>query len=1097
MATISAVVRWADNTADLARNLKEGLNQIEATRASVEKLVQSLNGEKLVAAAHRSVAAIREVGGAAKLTGDEATRHLSLIDRAMEKLALTGKPIPDAMRSMRDELAGIAKEAPALESLGTRITGIAAAAASAKVAIQGFVSVVREWITASSEQEDSMVRLDTALRAQGTFAPELVRQYAALAEQFQRTTAFSDELVMEMEALLVQVGNVLPHQMEAALQASADLAAGLRIDLRTATMLVGKAFEGETGTLKRYGIVIDEVALKTRGAEAVIEAIATKMGGQAAAQAQTFSGQLARLTNAINDTEESLGGLLAKGLTPIIDAFLTLPEPVQNGVVGLGLLTTAAAALSVALAGVGAAVTLALPLLGLSPAAVGATVMGTLATAAAGAATAFLSLAAAITAVWAAWKIGNTETVKNAVAIWALSSDNLTARLYRAVLGFDQMTEAQARSAVAATVAGQEQAKLAAVFANMPTPMASHTTADPSLITGEWSVQQLEQQAEARKRQAEAIKRAAEEQRRWNERVREASGPAKGFEFQLALLKFQMGQMADATLKADQRALGLLGTLEDFTRVQIPELPSRQIGTGLGFGPAVLPTKTFDDATDRAVVLNRTISTLARGFEMLAQVGGEALSRLARDIGRVITAMEVGQRAGQGFRDSLTQIRAGERAEGFANMAGNIMGMVGAMDAATSSGSRLQNVLGGAATGASIGMQLGGPIGAAIGGGIGGLIGLLRGTEESRLVSPQRDIFFQMQGGLERLNPLVQQLTGNLRLVQAVFDARTVKEYEAAVQNLMSLFEDQKTAFAELDAAAQRYGFTLEELGPALQRQELDKQAQQLFKDWQLLNSAGIETVTVATRMAESINAYVQNAVKMGIEVPEAMRPMLQQMVDMGLLTDTAGNKITNLEDAGVSFTMTMSEGFKQLIDQVKKLTDLIARSLGLAIENIPDPDVTVHVDYDIEDLPKIPQEFPSGITSPDDIARSFPDAYGFRGGLVTEEGIRRFATGGRVLNFVPRGIDTQPAMLAVGEGVVNRTGMQTLGDAGLESLNSGRQPSGSGTVVTFEAGAIQVNGALIHEHDLEEVVTNAALKGIEKGGRKFGRFSKLVRQAS
>ena len=42
MATISHIVRWADNTAELKKNLAQGIDQIEALRSSAEKMVQSL-----------------------------------------------------------------------------------------------------------------------------------------------------------------------------------------------------------------------------------------------------------------------------------------------------------------------------------------------------------------------------------------------------------------------------------------------------------------------------------------------------------------------------------------------------------------------------------------------------------------------------------------------------------------------------------------------------------------------------------------------------------------------------------------------------------------------------------------------------------------------------------------------------------------------------------------------------------------------------------------------------------------------------------------------------------------------------------------------
>jgi hypothetical protein len=163
------------------------------------------------------------------------------------------------------------------------------------------------------------------------------------------------------------------------------------------------------------------------------------------------------------------------------------------------------------------------------------------------------------------------------------------------------------------------------------------------------------------------------------------------------------------------------------------------------------------------------------------------------------------------------------------------------------------------------------------------------------------------------------------------------------------------TALEEVMAAAERYGITLEELGPAMQRQELDKQAQQLFKDWEVLNAAGLETIVITDKMGEAVSAYIQQAVKMGVEVPSAMRPMLEAMARAGTLVDENGNAITDLEESGISFALTMSEGFTRLIDKVGELTDAITRSLGLAITNIPQPKITGQVTWDVRN-PLVPE---------------------------------------------------------------------------------------------------------------------------------------------
>jgi hypothetical protein len=184
--------------------------------------------------------------------------------------------------------------------------------------------------------------------------------------------------------------------------------------------------------------------------------------------------------------------------------------------------------------------------------------------------------------------------------------------------------------------------------------------------------------------------------------------------------------------------------------------------------------------------------------------------------------------------------------------------------------------------------------------------------------------------------------------------ADAVQEVIDQINQARTDLEAQETAWEKVNAAVQRYGFSIEEIGPALQRQNVDKQAQHLYEDFRLLTAAGISVDTVLGRMGDAINQFVQGALKTGTEIPAAMAPMLQRMVEMGALVGANGNVITDLEAAGVKFSMTMSEGFQALIGEVQKLTEAIARGLGLAIENIPDPHVTGTVDWHVEPIPNL-----------------------------------------------------------------------------------------------------------------------------------------------
>ncbi len=136
--------------------------------------------------------------------------------------------------------------------------------------------------------------------------------YLGYADALQKTTIFQDDAIEASESLLVQIGNVMPKDMEKALTATTELASGLGIDLNQATMLVAKAAEGNTAALKKAGVVIDETTAKSGDFGKVLDAVTAKFGGQAAAIAGTYQGRLIQLSNTWNNVEESIGRVITQ-----------------------------------------------------------------------------------------------------------------------------------------------------------------------------------------------------------------------------------------------------------------------------------------------------------------------------------------------------------------------------------------------------------------------------------------------------------------------------------------------------------------------------------------------------------------------------------------------------------------------------------------------------------------------------------------------------------------------------------------------------------------------------------------------------------------
>lgn len=340
----------------------------------------------------------------------------------------------------------------------------------------------------------------------------------------------------------------------------------------------------------------------------------------------------------------------------------------------------------------------------------------------------------------------------------------------------------------------------------------------------------------------------------------------------------------------------------------------------------------------------------AAAHEEAAAKMGALMQQLTQMPKRVKTAAEAFRaEGGDGFLGGLKK-----------SLTGGLSDMFGGADSIKGG---VKNLLGGIGKGfqEGIGNLLSGGVASLVSSGIGLLtkgIGKVWGkltNAEGRKVNDMRDAFQATFGGFDQMAAKAQKAGYQ---VERLLSTNKIKDFEREMQAMTRAIEFQDQAMATLEQTAEKYGLTIDELGPAWARQELDKKAQELFKDFQVLTSAGVDVDTVILRMGDSINAFVQQALATGTEIPAAMAPMLQRMVEMGLLTDKNGTVITDLETAGVKFAMTMSEGFQALISEVKQLTDAIARGLGTAIHNVP----AVHVPVTMDELPTVPAMASGGI---------------------------------------------------------------------------------------------------------------------------------------
>jgi hypothetical protein len=217
----------------------------------------------------------------------------------------------------------------------------------------------KDYVAAYAEEEAATQKLIASLTAQGTATTGVISQYQAMADQFQRTTTFAGEAVLKSEAIFTSIGKVGPEQMQAALDAAADLATFMGTDMESAAMLMAKAFGSGGESLGKLKTILGEAAPETADFASIVEALNAQFGGQAAAAMDTTSGKIANLENQFGEIKETVGGLIVQGLTPLLNFFTSLPEPVQTVIAAVAILGTALAPIAVSIA---ALVTAAAPL---------------------------------------------------------------------------------------------------------------------------------------------------------------------------------------------------------------------------------------------------------------------------------------------------------------------------------------------------------------------------------------------------------------------------------------------------------------------------------------------------------------------------------------------------------------------------------------------------------------------------------------------------------------------------------------------------------------------------------------------------------------
>ena len=223
----------------------------------------------------------------------------------IEVLTKGAKKSEKEIKGVSGALGGLAKKA-----------GLAAAAYFGS---QALLQGVKSSIDLFAKQELSEKKLRFAA---GASTEELIKQAQAL----QRTTKFGDEAIIGQQAYVKSLG-ISTEQTKEIITASVDLAAAMGISLESAVMNTTKTFSGMQGELgEKLPAAFKLLTAEQLKAGEGITYIREQFKGTAEVEAQSLSGALEQMSNAVGDAGEALGETLAPMIIASANAIKFMAE---------------------------------------------------------------------------------------------------------------------------------------------------------------------------------------------------------------------------------------------------------------------------------------------------------------------------------------------------------------------------------------------------------------------------------------------------------------------------------------------------------------------------------------------------------------------------------------------------------------------------------------------------------------------------------------------------------------------------------------------------------------------------------------------------
>ncbi len=182
---------------------------------------------------------------------------------------------------------------------------------------------------AFADSEDAEASFRASLMATGKQAEINVDNIKALTAEIQKNTVVEDDNALAALGMVQQLANLDENGLKAILPRLVDFSQAMKIDLNTAATMFGKAINGDTNSLGRFKLGIDDTTDSSDRLAAVIGFVDDKFKGYAETTAKLGSGPMKQLLNTLGDLAENFGAVIL----PVINDLI---PPIKDAIKAFG-----------------------------------------------------------------------------------------------------------------------------------------------------------------------------------------------------------------------------------------------------------------------------------------------------------------------------------------------------------------------------------------------------------------------------------------------------------------------------------------------------------------------------------------------------------------------------------------------------------------------------------------------------------------------------------------------------------------------------------------------------------------------------------------